>query len=289
MNITILNNGVMGMSRHVFLPAIDQGQFFCFPDSIGHYHLNPYHKVDRQTGELPMFNLHLVASGAGCAEVDGRVYPLKQGDLFLYFPGQAQHYYSSEEEPWEVYWIHFYGIQVSEYLKDRGFAQFPLWTLRQCDSLIQLFEALLHGSKESGGLQSASISMLTYGLLAEFVFHAEPLALRRGNNASEKIMELLPILEKEATQPFDLDKWAMKAGMSTSYFCRSFKKVTQRTPMEFITICRLRLAKQLLLEAKEKSVIMIAESCGYPSTSYFIKRFREHEGITPTEYRNLYI
>lgn len=277
------------MSRHVFLPAVDKGQFFCFPDSIGHYHLNPNHMVDRQTGELTMFNFHLVSSGKGYAEVDGRVYPLHAGDVFLYFPGQAQRYYSSEEEPWEVYWIHFYGTLISEYFIDRGFAHFPLYTLRQWESLQQLFEILLNETKESGGLESARISMLTYGLLAEFVLYAEPLGVRRGNNATERIMELLPLIQEVAQEPFELDNWAKKAGMSTSYFCRNFRKVTQRTPMEFVTLCRLRLAKQMLLEAKEKSISVIAESCGYPSSSYFIKRFREHEGITPTEYRNLYI
>jgi len=57
------------------------------------------------------------------------------------------------------------------------------------------------------------------------------------------------------------------------------------TPMEFVTLCRIQAAKQLLLEKPEWTVKQVALESGYQSASYFNKRFLEQEGLTPTEYR----
>lgn len=60
------------------------------------------------------------------------------------------------------------------------------------------------------------------------------------------------------------------------------------TPSEFVTRARLQRAKQRLLERREANIGEIALEAGYPSASYFNKRFQEHEGMTPTEYRKLF-
>jgi AraC-like DNA-binding protein len=96
------------------------------------------------------------------------------------------------------------------------------------------------------------------------------------------------MMQSKACEPFELDYWAEQAGVSTYYFCRLFKRDTQMTPMEFITLCRLQLSKQLLLDHKEMTIKEIALKAGYPSISYFNKRFLKHEGMTPTNYRELY-
>ncbi|MFH5184535.1 helix-turn-helix domain-containing protein [Paenibacillus sp. TAB 01] len=95
-------------------------------------------------------------------------------------------------------------------------------------------------------------------------------------------------MQEQACRPFELDYWAAQAGVSTYYFCKLFRKVTQMTPMTFVTLCRLQLSKQWLLEKRELTVKQIANDAGYPSVSYFNKRFLEHEGLTPTDYRLLY-
>src|SRR5690606_24970924 len=95
-------------------------------------------------------------------------------------------------------------------------------------------------------------------------------------------------MQKESAQPFELDHWAALAGVSPHYFCKLFRAVMEMTPMDFITRCRLQTAKQWLLERRTASIGQIAMEAGYPSVSYFNRRFMEHEGITPTAYRRLY-
>ena len=60
------------------------------------------------------------------------------------------------------------------------------------------------------------------------------------------------------------------------------------SPLDFITLCRLQVSKQWLLERKHVPIREIAMDAGYPSVSYFNRRFLQQEGITPSEYRKLY-
>ena len=47
------------------------------------------------------------------------------------------------------------------------------------------------------------------------------------------------------------------------------------------------MAKRLLVETNN-SVSLIAEKCGYENDSYFMRQFKSHIGITPSEYRKKY-
>lgn len=137
-------------------------------------------------------------------------------------------------------------------------------------------------------LKPAQLSTLTYSLLAVFVEQASALSDNKSNNSANRILELLPIMQQEAAQPFILEEWADRLGVSTYYFCKLFRNVMEMTPMDFVTRCRLQMAKQWLLDHKEKTIGQIAVEAGYPSVSYFNKRFMEHEGMTPSSYRRLY-
>jgi AraC-like DNA-binding protein len=213
---------------------------------------------------------------------------LTAGDAFLYFPIQWQRYYSSQDDPWEVRWVHFYGSKLGDYLLERGLHQSNLWTTRQLKPLEQALQDLLLEAEESTLANLTKLSVLTYAVIAEFVNQAVPLSTQKQAATSELILQLLPRIQQEACKPFELDYWSQEAGVSSYYFCKLFRKVTQMTPMTYVTLCRLQMAKQWLLEKKDTTIRQISLDAGYPSTSYFNKRFLEQEGMTPTEYRNLW-
>jgi AraC-like DNA-binding protein len=53
----------------------------------------------------------------------------------------------------------------------------------------------------------------------------------------------------------------------------------------YILKLRLEYAAQLLLERPDKSVVQIASDSGFSSSAYFSNCFRQHFGLTPTDYR----
>jgi AraC-like DNA-binding protein len=61
------------------------------------------------------------------------------------------------------------------------------------------------------------------------------------------------------------------------------------TPSKFMRRVRLDVSATLLSRADERrSITDIAYDCGFGSSSYFSTQFRNHFGMSPREYRNLY-
>ncbi|MFD2117353.1 AraC family transcriptional regulator [Paenibacillus yanchengensis] len=259
------------------------------PESIGHYINFPDHYVNRSSGALNNFNIHFVVSGKGFIEIDDQVLTLTAGDAFLYFPLQKQHYYSSEDDPWDMRWIHFYGDSLPEYFIARQLHRHPLWRLRQPELFIDAHEQLLEESEKNRMINLGKLSTLTYALITTFIEYAVPLGNHHSINSEQRILALLPIMQLEAAEPFSLERWANELQVSTFYFSKLFRSITEMTPIEFMTRCRLQMAKQRLLERPLASIGQIAKDSGYPSVSYFNKRFMEHEGVTPTAYRQLFV
>jgi AraC-like DNA-binding protein len=274
------------MQRQSMLPTMQTSSYFIFPESVGYYYDMPQHKVERPNG-YSSYSLHFIISGKGFLEKDGEVHTLHRGDAFLYAPFHKQHYYSSLDEPWEIKWVHFYGIKLKEFLFEQGFHS-HLWTLHRWSELEEAYEALLLETEVNGILHPAKLSSLTYAILVEFMSCANPHTANRGIDSTDRIMNLLPLMQQKACQPFLLEDWANQVGVSTHYFCKLFRKSTSMTPVSFITLCRMKAAKQLLIEQTKLNIKEIAEKAGYPSTSYFNQRFLEHEGMKPSEYRSLF-
>jgi AraC-like DNA-binding protein len=130
------------------------------------------------------------------------------------------------------------------------------------------------------------MSTLVYQIFSVFLQYAQPYTMSRSlHRAQQKILDILPQLQKKACEPFSLEEWASQAGMSSFYFCKTFHKAIGLTPIQFVTVSRIQLAKQWLIDAPDKSISDISVFVGYFNVSYFIYRFRLQEGMTPNEYR----
>lgn len=80
-----------------------------------------------------------------------------------------------------------------------------------------------------------------------------------------------------------LNMIAEKLSMNTNYISKIIKEMTGKNFSEYITYRRIERSKELL-KANEMTVNQIAESVGYTYTYYFIRKFKESEGITPGQY-----
>lgn len=273
------------MYQHYFLPSFEEYNFFCYPHSAGKYTRTNDHNVTRPGG-VKDFSLHFVTNGKGYIELGDSIHTLKQGDIFFHCPFQNMRYYSSENDPWVIYWMQFNGSKLSDFLLERGFHETSIWYMNDLNMLEQAFIELLDEMEAHNFLRPAKLSALTYAVLIEFVSNATPFTNKRGTQNVDKIIQILPFMQKNAHLPFELEKWADKLNLTPNYFCSLFKKVTRVTPLSYITKSRIQNSKQLLLLHPDMAIKEIAISSGYPSVSYYNKIFMQLEGMTPTEFRS---
>lgn len=90
-----------------------------------------------------------------------------------------------------------------------------------------------------------------------------------------------------ANPMLSLEMLAGQLGFSPSYWSNYFRETIGLPFPEYIWEMRLRLAKQLLQETDMPIKAIVAE-IGYVDVSSFIRKFKQAEGLTPGQYRNLH-
>ena len=109
-------------------------------------------------------------------------------------------------------------------------------------------------------------------------------SIDRSNMRAEQLKAVFNLIQENYGTPITLDSMADTAGMSPKYFCRIFREITHRTPVEYLNAFRIDQACNQLRSGDE-TLIDIAYNCGFNDFSYFIKTFKRYKGMTPHKYR----
>ena len=109
----------------------------------------------------------------------------------------------------------------------------------------------------------------------------------RAPSIKNSIAQMLTYINHNIHRKMDLDELSSHLHCNKYYLCHMFKKETDLTIHEYITLQRLAAAKKMLLYSEEP-LSVIALECGFGSFSYFSKVFKEQEQETPSGFRNKY-
>ncbi|MFP7300049.1 response regulator [Neobacillus niacini] len=107
-----------------------------------------------------------------------------------------------------------------------------------------------------------------------------------GRQSNSAIKDAIAYVNDHVTKPITLREVAEAVHLNASYLSVLFKEQTKLTFSEYVTRNRLQIAKNLLLTTNVP-IEEIAQQAGYQTAKYFIKIFKDYEGITPSKYRKL--
>lgn len=111
-----------------------------------------------------------------------------------------------------------------------------------------------------------------------------PIALTTEDEYSYHVTKAEIYIEKNYHKPLTLQELADYLGINKSYFCTIFKKVTKQSFCTYTNNVRIEKSKYLLKNT-EDSILDIALTTGFSSSSYFNNTFKKIVGQTPLEYR----
>lgn len=121
--------------------------------------------------------------------------------------------------------------------------------------------------------------------LREMLERREPKLDASLSSSLRTVQLFLDSLGEQATEAWTLEKMAGQCGLGRSRFTHYCRQITNLSPLEYLTICRLRLAQRLLKEQPSLGILDVAIRSGFQSSQYFATVFRRQYGCTPRAYR----
>lgn len=172
-----------------------------------------------------------------------------------------------------------------------GVAEFSAKDWQLASQLIEMIKKEMESNTtESNGMSI----LLTFQLLLlfvrnrkdqEFTGHRHQLSNHKVNiGIYQKVHEIALYLQNHCSESCTLDKLSSQFYISSSYLTRVFKSVTGFTVTEYLTICRVRKAGNLLCDTNI-SITEIAAICGFGNVTYFERIFKRITEHTPLQYR----
>ncbi len=92
-------------------------------------------------------------------------------------------------------------------------------------------------------------------------------------------------IRQHYAEPLTVDGLADRLSINKNHLIRLFNTTLHTTPNRYLNDIRLQNARQMLVQT-DLSIQRIAQTCGFNTVSYFIKRFKEQFGECPSVFRN---
>lgn len=158
--------------------------------------------------------------------------------------------------------------------------------------VINLFKEILEEYKSQDFGWYLNIKICLYKLLS--IFAREKLLieinsdLRNISYKEAQIKKAIEYIHTNFNKKIYIDDIASTIGLNTQYFCRFFKSIIGKTPIEYINRYRINVASEYL-QKNDASIIEVCFKVGFENQSYFIKLFKEYNNMTPLEYKKLFL
>lgn len=205
------------------------------------------------------------------------------GDCFFLDCSMEYTHISSEADPWELLWIHFYGPQADGYYS--YFREHSGWHFRS-PYLNDLISRVTH-ILEMHENRSEHTDILVADQITAILTLISTLPEENGQETTElalKLKNVASYLDEHYAESVSLDSLSEQFFISKYYLSREFKKEYGITIVQYLLTKKITHAKELL-RYSTSSIEEIAGLCGIDDASYFNKIFRKIEGCTASEYR----
>lgn len=238
---------------------------------------------------LLSFLFFSVISGKGYLTYEGKRHVLYAGDCVWIDCHKLYSHESSEEEPWSLTWIHFYGKDAKEFYdvfmeQGHSYVFHPLSISPFVECITTLYDTHKHQTfltELSSHKYVTDIITLCY--TESGLWKSDENGLLE-NSMRNKLKHIREFIDNHFTEKISLDDLAEHFFISKYHLSREFHKEYGITIGNDITAKKISKAKSLLRFTKNP-IENIADLCGFQDSGYFIKVFKNAENMTPLEYR----
>ena len=231
--------------------------------------------------------IHYVTKGYGTFKFNGKVYNLKQGDIFILLKGMQVEYVASIDDPWEYYWIGFSGSNANEYLNRTSITNSCVANCKENSKIPQIILNMCEISKTYNPSKSDDILLLKelYSLLYTLIEEFPKPFEYKDKELHTYIQDALNFINSNYMHSITVQEIADYVNLSRSYLYKMFIKNLGISPQRYLINLRMYKAT-LLLKSTKLPIGEVASSVGYSDSLLFSKTFSKHFSMSPLNYRN---
>ncbi len=254
----------------------------CYPLAMGYYPEAYGHQMQRLQPDD--YLLIYCRAGRGWLDTgDGRLV-VEGGDLLVLPKGLPHTYGADPQRPWTLYWVHFTGEWVPEYLRPLGTA--PIQRIGVQPRLLAAFDSLLNVRRE--GLSLPHFVHAAHQL--QGILTSLAVLPARANLKSGRVLDVdavQAVMRAHLHGSLNLDQLAAQFKLSRFHFAKTYRAISGRAPIEDFIHLKMAHACRLLDEGSQ-GIAQVAQQLGYDDAYYFSRLFRKVVGMAPSQYRALH-
>lgn len=198
------------------------------------------------------------------------------------------HCYSALEDVFINDWIHFDTDYDTDFFKSLNI---PLNSIIKFGDVDFISSIIRNLSSEFYSVNPKRNEMLDCLLKAMLIKTSEMMAVssltKFSNPHYGKLLNLREKIYKNPKNKWSVDTLCREMNMSRSYFQLIYRETFGITCISDVINCKINYAKNILTTTN-LSIGQISEECGYDNDEHFMRQFKKHIGVTPSEYRKKY-
>lgn len=243
--------------------------------------------------------LRYILSGKAIFTINGTPYTVKENQVIYIQNGSYLECKSLSDN------LSFYSIRFSCSADFKNYdiltAHFKINTVSKCynteieNYFSNIYECILKNSKSKmfkarGYLELIIAFLIENGKVYDSIPQSEKplennLNFSQSSSIDYRIQSIIDYIILHNTEKHSVKKMCKMANLSESHFRKLFKTHTGKTPIQFLTDCRILTASRTLL-ISNKSINEISYELGFEDPNYFIRVFKKNFGQTPAKYRS---
>ncbi len=248
-------------------------------NSCGEIYIKKHFETRMSRGRRDYYLMYII-SGSMDARVGDASFILERGNVLCISPNTPYFYARREnsEEHVRYRFLHFTGSRAGETLSSLSLPLNTPVEVEVKEEVVGLWDELFRVFRgQAGRIDALSEIMLTY-ILMKVGQSAEA-----GRAIEKKLDQSIKYIHTHLSENLSVETLANMEFLSTSRYREVFRSATGHSPVEYITLLRIRQACELLAE-NGATIEDTAAAVGYSDRLYFQRVFKKHMGITPGKY-----
>jgi len=221
------------------------------------------------------FEILYIVSGKAKMVVNTECFTAKKGSLILINPYDV-HYGEIVGEELSYYCIDFDAKLLLEKDETKYVNHIENF---DCESYVREIYDAYENEKAGWKMKAKGNLLILFSNLEEFALDLIE------NKENEFAKRVINYIEENYMKSITSKDAAYTLSYNHSYFCRLFRKNFSLRFSEYLSLFRIKIAKELL---KKESVSSTAMKCGFSSISYFSVEFKKICAMSPCEYQKHY-